>query len=87
MENARLDKAMARLQGFKSRKETPVALKVKIDNQEKSFLIDPATGLVKTSPPAYGWAKGFPVKELKKFFNTKGYPVEEVMGELAPVLG
>lgn len=86
MDNA-LNHAMGRLQDFKPRKATPVALKVKIDNQEKSFLIDPATGKVRTPPPSYGWAKDFDFKELKRFFVVKGYKVEEVTGELAPVLG
>jgi hypothetical protein len=86
MENAQLDSALSRLRGFAPRKATPIALKVKIDNQDKSFLIDPATGKVRTPPPSYGWAKDFDFKELKRFFLGKGYKVEEVMGDVAPVL-
>jgi hypothetical protein len=86
MENTQLDSALSRLRGFTARKATPIALKVKIDNQEKSFVIDPATGKVSKPPAAYGWAKGFDYKELKRFFVVKNYKVEEVMGEIAPVL-
>lgn len=87
MLTAQIDQQLERLGAWTPRKATPVALQVKIDGSDKSFLIDPATARVKTPPPAYGWTLGFDYKELRKFFRQKGYPVVEVMGKVAPVLG
>lgn len=78
--------ALERLRNFQPRRATPIALKVKIEAEEKSFLIDPTSGKIKIPPPTYGWAKDFDFKNLKRFFQQKGYQVEEVMGDVSPVL-
>lgn len=86
MENTQLDYALSRLRGFTARKATPVALKVKIDDRDFSFLVDPSTGKVTDGPKAYDFLFNQPFRHVAQFFKLKKIKCEEVMGEIAPVL-
>lgn len=81
-----LEPALSTLRHWSPRKPCPVALLVKIDDRDFSFPVDPATGKVTGGPKAYDFLFNQPFMQVKRFFSIKKIRVEEVMGEIAPVL-